>query len=176
MRTHILEADEAGTCQLRPDHDTVIPTLDRKVIQPLAILDAGAVHPELAGHKVPFFQFFINEVCCFQLQEDGTWTLVSNFDATLKWAEPFEEGPEVFSRIAPVANVALVERDPINERDVGVWFDLGPPRWVQHDDEAPGEDEGYVYIGRMDNYCAAGTIYVYYNPEQRIAWHVCQFS
>lgn len=169
---HALRPAEGGSCQLRPEPQSVIPGLDLAIIQPLVLLDLGTLDPALAGRTVPCFAYLINEQLTFAEQSDGTWTLVSNYEHTLKWAEPISGGAEAFDALPRIEAAELV--DAGSEGAVaGLTLQMGEPRWVQYDD-APGGD--YRFVAQMESRYFFGTIYVFYDAAQRRAAYICQFS
>ncbi|MFT5680272.1 MAG: hypothetical protein ACI8RZ_001178 [Myxococcota bacterium] len=171
---HILQASVGGLHAVRPSPEATLPTADRSKVQALALIDLGVVDPALAGRKVPFISYFINESLTFTQAADGTWSQDTEHGDALEWAEPFEGGVEQFANIAPVAEAALVEVERVDERAAGIWFQIGgEPRWVQSD-ENPGPD--YIFVGQMECWYANGTIYGFYHAEKQAMHFECQFS
>ena len=169
----ILKPCPDGTHSIRPDHSTTIPSIDANKAQAMALIDLGAVDPALAGRKVPFLTYFINEPLRLR-QEGSEWVQDTVAGDTLEWAEPFDGGASSFEDITPAAEAELVEVETVDKRAAGVWFQIGgEPRWVQSDD---GPSAPHIFVGQMESWYANGTIYMFYNPQTNSIIFECQFS
>ena len=92
-----------------------------------------------------------------------------------QWAEPFENGPGTFEGLPTLAAAELVEVSAGDfEPSEHVSIHLGEPQWVQSPMPPPGE--GWVFVARLDSYYLFGSVFVFYKPETREAFHVLQYS
>ena len=185
MNVHILKASEGGSHQQHPALDAVTnPVLDARFFAPLALLDLGFVDPEWAGRKVLCLAMSVGAVdedLVIRETDDGRWTLSKIDGATpedptrgSKWAEGFEEGPGAFDRLPSFEAAELVEVAQGDfERSQHVWMTIGEPRWVQSP-EPPGD--GWRFVAQLESYYLFGTVFVFYNPETREAYHMLQFT
>jgi len=186
MKVHILKPADGGLHQQHPAMDAVTnPVIDSAFFAPLAVLDLGFMDPELAGRKVLCLAMNVSSVSehlILQETDDGRWTIVNVDGAPPKdptrgaeWAEGFENGPGAFDELPVFAAAALVEADYGDvERSEHVWMRTGEPEWVQSAE--PPSGEGWRFVAQLESYYLFGTMYVFYRPETREAYHMIQFS
>jgi len=170
----ILQAKDGGVHSIRPEHKTTLSGVDPAKAQALALIDLGVIDPDLAGHKIPFINYCINERLRLKVSDDGHWVINTEYGDIFEWADPFESGVEVFDEITPTLEAELIEVERVDERSAGIWFHIGgEPRWVQSD-ERPDSD--YLFVGQMASYYSHTTTYAFYHPGKRELIFECQFT
>ncbi|MCB9759082.1 MAG: hypothetical protein H6739_04515 [Alphaproteobacteria bacterium] len=186
MKVHVLVPSPGGPHQQHPALEAITrPPLDPHFFEALCLLDLGFLDPELAGRRVLCLSMSVgavDEELVIQEQDDGRWTVALVDGSPPKdptrgsaWAEPFESGPQSFARL-PTFEAATLEAREYGEVDLErhVVLRIGEPAWLQDDFSPSGE--GWRFVARLDCWFQFGSMYVFYHPERRQAYHVIQFT
>ena len=169
-----LIAGEGAKSKQNPSNEALAPTLDGTRVRVLADLNLGELFDDLQGHQLAILNFFVNEGIYFQRNEDGTWQEAPGVFSIEEEVEPFEDCPSDYF-VPAIAEATLVETQALRtEKEQNqLLFEVGQPEWIQGDDSP--REEGYRFIARVSTYNAED-MFVFYNPELRKSYHVCQFS